>query len=74
LVLPETDERSARMVAGRLSERLSLERSGPRLSASIGIAVYPRDGVTLATLLAAADRDLYGNKFRQQEMLTHATA
>lgn len=74
LVLPETDERAARMVAGRLSERLSLERSGPRLSASIGIAVYPRDGVTLTTLLAAADRDLYGNKFRQQEMLTHATA
>ncbi len=74
LVLPETDERAARMVANRLSSQLSLERSGPRLSVSIGIAVYPRDGVTLTTLLAAADRDLYGNKFRQQEMLTHATA
>jgi GGDEF domain-containing protein len=61
-------------VANRLSSQLSLERSGPRLSVSIGIAVYPRDGVTLTTILAAADRDLYGNKFRQQEMLTHATA
>jgi GGDEF domain-containing protein len=32
------------------------------LSVSVGVAVYPRDGDTLETLLSAADRSLYESK------------
>ena len=34
------------------------------LSASIGVAVYPRDGETMEALLQKADRELYGMKGR----------
>ncbi len=74
IVLPETDDQSARLVAHRLSDSLALERTGPRITVSVGVAAYPRDGVTMANLLSAADRDLYGEKYHHKEYLSHATA
>jgi diguanylate cyclase (GGDEF)-like protein len=62
VVLPETEETGARLVAQRISERLASDGDKPPLSVSAGVAVYPRDGGTPATLLSAADRVLYEAK------------
>jgi diguanylate cyclase (GGDEF)-like protein len=59
LVLPETDEEAAHEVARRVAEGLARDGQQPRLSASIGVAVYPRDGESAEALIGAADRILY---------------
>src|SRR6266581_1269247 len=64
LVLPGTPSEAARRVAQRISQRLAEDIEVPRLSASIGIAEYPRDGLTIEHLLSAADRALYEEKNR----------
>jgi diguanylate cyclase (GGDEF)-like protein/PAS domain S-box-containing protein len=62
LVLPETGSVAAASVAHRIRELLSKDAEGPSLSVSIGIACFPRDATTTATLLQAADRALYAMK------------
>jgi diguanylate cyclase (GGDEF)-like protein len=62
LVLPGTSSEHARRVAQRIAERLNEDREIPKLSASIGIAEYPRDGATIEHVLSAADRALYDEK------------
>jgi len=62
LVLSETSAESAAHVAQRISQRLAQDVEVPRLSVSIGIAEYPRDGTTVEHLLSAADRALYEEK------------
>jgi len=47
LVLPGTSSDHARRVAQRIAERLREDQEIPKLSASIGIAEYPRDGATI---------------------------
>lgn len=64
LILPETGEVSARQVAERVAKHLTLDRRRPALSVSVGVAVYPQDGTTLARLVGAADRALYEVKAR----------
>jgi diguanylate cyclase (GGDEF)-like protein len=59
VVLPDTDDTGARHVVRRVSERLAKDNDKPILSVSAGIATYPRDGSTPATLLSSADRVLY---------------
>ena len=61
-VLPDTDEEGAKVVIRRMAERLSEDTDKPELSASAGVAIYPRDGGTPTTLLSAADRALYAVK------------
>ena len=46
----------------RMGERLAEDTDKPELSASAGVAIYPRDGGTPTTLLSAADRALYAVK------------
>lgn len=58
-VLPDTDPEGARHVVRRVTERLDTDTDQPQLSASAGIALYPKDGGTPTTLLSAADRALY---------------
>jgi diguanylate cyclase (GGDEF)-like protein len=65
LVLPETDEMAARRVARRVAERLERDPGEPRVTASLGVAVYPRDGATAEALLGAADVVLYRRKARR---------
>ena len=67
IVMPETDESGAKLVAERVSARLAADGDRPLLSISAGIAVYPRDGATPATLLSAADRALYEAKAHKNE-------
>ena len=70
LILPETGEFEARQVTVRIAERLAADSEVPPVSASGGVALYPRDGETVETMLAAADRDLYEAKARIQEKVT----
>jgi len=59
-ILPETDEAGGQVVARRVAERVAADLTAkPPLSISTGVAVYPRDGVSPASLLAAADGVLY---------------
>ncbi len=62
LILPETDAEAARLVAQRISKRLAEDGEEPKISVSIGMAVYPDDGETVNEILGAADRDLYREK------------
>jgi diguanylate cyclase (GGDEF)-like protein len=62
LILPETDAEAARLVAQRISKRLAEDGEEPKISVSIGTAVYPDDGETINEILGAADQDLYREK------------
>ena len=62
LVLPETDEAAAQQVALRVAERLAKDVEVPRIKASFGVAVFPRDGDTAEAILSGADRVLYAMK------------
>jgi len=64
LVVPETDERDAYMLAERLRRavRDAASAGGPALTISFGLAVYPRHGRTPETLFLAADQALYAAK------------
>jgi diguanylate cyclase (GGDEF)-like protein len=62
VVLPEASEEAGRQVAHRVCERLASDGQSPPITASVGIAVYPRDGETQEALLGAADRLLYRAK------------
>jgi diguanylate cyclase (GGDEF)-like protein/PAS domain S-box-containing protein len=62
LVLPETGAGVAQAVARRICESLANDGREPRLSVSAGVAAFPRDAKTVATLLYAADRALYARK------------
>jgi diguanylate cyclase (GGDEF)-like protein len=64
LVLPNSDETAAWQVAARVSEHLAGDGELPRISVSLGVAVYPRDGYSAEALLGAADRVLYAMKAR----------
>ena len=62
IVLPETGAKEADAVGRRICERLSNDHEEPRLSMSVGVAVYPEDGTTNETLFQAADRARYKMK------------
>jgi diguanylate cyclase (GGDEF)-like protein/PAS domain S-box-containing protein len=64
LVLPETGGDSAKLVAQRIRESLANDGRKPKLSVSVGVALYPSDGDRLDTLLGAADVALYSMKVR----------
>jgi diguanylate cyclase (GGDEF)-like protein len=66
LVLPETDERAAKEVVGRICERLGADQLGPKLSVSTGVAICPLGGVKIEQLLAGADEALYAMKARRK--------
>jgi diguanylate cyclase (GGDEF)-like protein/PAS domain S-box-containing protein len=65
LVLPETDARSANQVARRICESLANDGKGPKLSVSVGVAVYPANGETIESLLCEADSGLYSRKLQR---------
>ena len=62
VLLVETEKEVASRVAERIAEQLAADGERPPLSVSIGVAMYPGDGRTTETLLAAADRALYAKK------------
>jgi diguanylate cyclase (GGDEF)-like protein/PAS domain S-box-containing protein len=64
LVLPETGQVPASVVARRICDSLASDGKEPRLSVSIGVATYPKDGGNVDSLLGAADAALYAMKAR----------
>jgi len=72
LVLPETGGDSAKLVAHRICENLANDGRKPKLSVSVGVALYPLDGDKLDTLLGAADVALYSMKARIHRVAARA--
>ncbi len=66
LVLPETSAKAANLVARRISESLANDGKGPKLSVSVGVAVYPQDGASIESLLCEADAEL---RLRKQQRI-----
>ena len=64
LVLPETGEVSANLVARRICDGLANDGKEPKLTVSVGVAIYPKDGDKIDSLLGAADAALYAMKAR----------
>jgi len=62
LVLPETNAEAANLVACRICESVAKDDIGPKISVSVGIAVYPQNGETIERLLSQADSALYSMK------------
>lgn len=62
LVLPETPVTAAEQVADRVRSCLMADQEDPQLSISIGVATFPKCGVTVQELLEFADRALYARK------------
>jgi diguanylate cyclase (GGDEF)-like protein/PAS domain S-box-containing protein len=62
LVLPETGQVPASSVARRICDSLAKDGKEPKLSVSIGVATYPKDGAKVDSLLGAADAALYAMK------------
>jgi|SRR5579872_314711 len=67
VVLPMSGSEAANIVGRRICERLSNDREEPRLSVSVGIAIYPENGKTLDILFQVADRALYKMKERAKK-------
>jgi diguanylate cyclase (GGDEF)-like protein len=70
LVLPESGAEVAQRVAERIRERLAADPGSPRISVSVGAAVFPQDGQSIEELLDAADRRLYGMKRRENPVFS----
>ncbi len=64
LVLPETGAKAAKLVAQRICDTVANDPRKPKLSVSVGVALYPKDGEKIDTLLGAADVALYLMKAR----------
>ncbi len=73
LVLPETDQAAAFRVADRIRMRLREDPTEPRLSLSIGVAAFPKSGLTVEHLLDAADKALYEMKAKTKSEGTPLT-
>ncbi len=65
LVLPESQESEAQLVATRIREVLAADTETPPLSASIGISIYNGNGERIEKLLSEADQHLYAEKARR---------
>ena len=68
ILAPGTDREGAQMLATRIRDRLGrVKFAGYSVSATIGVSVYPRDGVSTQALLARADGQLLSDKLRTRE-------
>jgi diguanylate cyclase (GGDEF)-like protein len=72
LVLPETLEGEAKLVAGRIRSLMAEDHEKPPLSASIGIAICRGGGERIEKLLSEADEHLYAEKARRGKHVTPA--
>ncbi|MEO0216346.1 MAG: diguanylate cyclase [candidate division WOR-3 bacterium] len=62
VVLPETDANFALLVAERMRKRIESENLEPRVTLSIGVAMFPKDSRDKKTLINLADRACYEAK------------
>ncbi len=66
VLLPGCDEAAARLQVSRVQAALAAAAGSPAIAASLGIAVYPRDGDSCDELLDRADAELYVMKARSR--------
>lgn len=71
LILPETGQVPANLVAGRIADNLAHDGRKPKLSVSIGVAIYPKDGESIDALMGAADVAVYAMKARAHAPDSH---
>jgi len=62
VVLPEADLKAAAAVGRRICNRLAHDGQLPRVTVSVGAAVFPHDGETIEQLFSVADNALYRMK------------
>jgi len=62
LVLPETNAAAAARVAKRICDCVANDGKGPKLSVSVGSAIYRENGERIESLLSAADLAMYAMK------------
>ena len=77
LILPESTAGEAQHAAKRICDRLANDSLRPRISVSVGVAVYPANGITIEKLLAAADVSLYrmkGSTGEKKTRIRHVAA
>lgn len=74
LVLPETDEVDARLVAERIRTVMLRDTEKPALSASIGVSIYRGAGGRIEQLLSEADQQLYSEKARRVKRVNTSAA
>jgi diguanylate cyclase (GGDEF)-like protein len=67
IVLPETGTESANLVARRVRDSFANDGREPKLSVGVGVAIYPKDGKTIDTLLPAAEAAMYAMKGRSSQ-------
>jgi diguanylate cyclase (GGDEF)-like protein/PAS domain S-box-containing protein len=72
ILLIDADAEMVQQIAQRIGNRLGEQPDEPRLSVSIGSAIYPEDGQTPQDLLEAADHRLYRNKKARRWQTAHA--
>jgi len=70
LILPETGKDAARDVTHRICESIAKQEELPRITASVGVAIYPQDGDSVLAIMSSADRALYEEKGRTIRSLT----
>ncbi len=71
LVLPETNAAAVALVAKRICDCVTNDGKGPKLSVSVGSAIYPENGERIESLLSAADLAMYAMK-RQTAPVTES--
>ncbi len=64
VLLPGCDDAAARLQAARVLTAIDADAGTPTISASMGLAIFPRDGATADELLDRADDELYAMKGR----------
>jgi diguanylate cyclase (GGDEF)-like protein len=74
LILPESAENEAKQAAARICEQLANDGEEPKISVSVGLAVYPIDGTTIDKLLSSADKALYRMKGKGDKKLRFGQA
>jgi diguanylate cyclase (GGDEF)-like protein len=77
LILPESTTTEAQQAAKRICDRLANDTLRPRVTVSVGVAVYPNDGMTIEKLLSAADVSLYrmkGSTGEKKTRIRHVAA
>jgi diguanylate cyclase (GGDEF)-like protein len=72
LVLQETEDADARLVAERIHVVMAEDMEAPPLSASIGISIYRGGGERIEKLLSDADQHLYAEKARRAKKMAAA--
>ena len=53
----------------RICERLANDGQSPRVTVSVGVSVYPTDGITIEKLFGAADKALYRMKAARRKAI-----